>query len=60
MAQVYPEDRGTNYAIRDGRKAAALIDGWLDRTAGEPAELEKVLNVPVVAKIPLMKSGTRL
>jgi hypothetical protein len=32
MAQVYPEDRGTNYAIRDGRRAAALIDAWLDRT----------------------------
>src|SRR5258706_1228808 len=32
MAQVYPEDRGTNYAIRDGRKAAALIDAWLERT----------------------------
>ena len=31
MAQVYPEDRGTNYAIRDGRKAAALIDAWLGR-----------------------------
>jgi len=25
MAQVYPEDRGTNYAIRDGRKVAAAI-----------------------------------
>jgi protoporphyrinogen oxidase len=25
MAQVYPEDRGTNYAIRDGRKIAALL-----------------------------------
>jgi protoporphyrinogen oxidase len=25
MAQVYPEDRGTNYAIRDGRRAAARI-----------------------------------
>jgi len=32
MAQVYPEDRGTNYAIRDGRRAAALIDAWLERT----------------------------
>jgi protoporphyrinogen oxidase len=31
MAQVYPEDRGTNYAIRDGRKAAALIDAWVDQ-----------------------------
>ncbi len=25
MAQIYPEDRGTNYAIRDGAKAAAAI-----------------------------------
>lgn len=25
MAQIYPEDRGTNYAIREGRKAAELI-----------------------------------
>ena len=22
MAQIYPEDRGTNYAIRDGQKVA--------------------------------------
>lgn len=25
MAQIYPEDRGTNYAIREGRRAAALV-----------------------------------
>src|SRR5262249_30132877 len=25
MAQIYPEDRGTNYAIRDGRKVAAKL-----------------------------------
>lgn len=25
MAQVYPEDRGTNYAVRDGRAAARTI-----------------------------------
>jgi len=25
MAQVYPEDRGTNYAIREGRKVAQTI-----------------------------------
>jgi protoporphyrinogen oxidase len=25
MAQIYPEDRGTNYAIRDGEKVAELI-----------------------------------
>lgn len=27
MAQVYPEDRGTNYAIREGRKIAARLGG---------------------------------
>lgn len=25
MAQVYPEDRGTNYAIRDGRKVGKIV-----------------------------------
>jgi protoporphyrinogen oxidase len=25
MAQIYPEDRGTNYAIREGRKAGRLV-----------------------------------
>jgi uncharacterized protein involved in exopolysaccharide biosynthesis len=40
--------------------AILLLLGWLDRTAGEPRDLEKALNVAVVAKIPLMKSGTRL
>ena len=25
MAQIYPEDRGTNYAIREGKKIADLI-----------------------------------
>jgi hypothetical protein len=25
MAQVYPEDRGTNYAIREGRRVAGAI-----------------------------------
>ena len=29
MAQVYPEDRGTNYAIRDGRGTAGLADAFL-------------------------------
>jgi protoporphyrinogen oxidase len=32
MAQIYPEDRGTNYAIRDGRKIASLIINYLSRT----------------------------
>ena len=25
MAQIYPEDRGTNYAIRDGRKIGRIV-----------------------------------
>ena len=29
MAQIYPEDRGTNYAVRDGRAAAATVAAWL-------------------------------
>jgi protoporphyrinogen oxidase len=29
MAQVYPEDRGTNYAVRDGRAVATLVDAFL-------------------------------
>lgn len=31
MAQIYPEDRGTNYAIREGNAAAARIDEQLAR-----------------------------
>jgi len=31
MAQIYPEDRGTNYAIREGRKAGAAIAVALGR-----------------------------
>ncbi|MCP4609824.1 MAG: NAD(P)/FAD-dependent oxidoreductase [Planctomycetes bacterium] len=27
MAQIYPEDRGVNYAIRDGRNIAKYVDG---------------------------------
>lgn len=29
MAQIYPEDRGTNYAVRDGRVAASKIACFL-------------------------------
>jgi protoporphyrinogen oxidase len=29
MAQIYPEDRGTNYAIREGRKIAAEVESRL-------------------------------
>jgi hypothetical protein len=25
MAQIYPEDRGTNYAIREGRKIGVAL-----------------------------------
>jgi hypothetical protein len=26
FSQIYPEDRGTNYAVREGEKVAELID----------------------------------
>jgi hypothetical protein len=29
MAQIYPEDRGTNYAIREGREVARAISARL-------------------------------
>ena len=32
MAQIYPEDRGTNYAIRQGRDAAAALQNILHRS----------------------------
>jgi len=31
MAQIYPEDRGTNYAIREGRRAARIVAAALGR-----------------------------
>src|SRR5262245_15664336 len=31
MAQIYPEDRGTNYAIREGREVARQIEAWTGR-----------------------------
>ncbi|MFG3017907.1 NAD(P)/FAD-dependent oxidoreductase [Streptomyces sp. NPDC048254] len=33
MAQVFPEDRGTNYAVRDGRRAGRLIADRLSAAA---------------------------
>jgi protoporphyrinogen oxidase len=39
MAQVYPEDRGTNYAIREGRRVAGVIAGALESgSVPEPPE----------------------
>jgi hypothetical protein len=35
MAQVFPEDRGTNYAIREGRRTGLLMTDRR-RTAGGP------------------------
>ena len=39
MAQVYPEDRGTNYAIRDGRGAARALVAELADSLPEPLEM---------------------
>jgi len=32
MAQIYPEDRGTNYAVREGKRIAALVNEHLRHT----------------------------
>lgn len=37
MAQIYPEDRGTNYAIREGRRVAGKIAERFGRAAGPSA-----------------------
>ena len=36
MAQVYPEDRGTNYAVRDGQTVGLLADSFLSARLGHP------------------------
>ena len=41
MAQVYPEDRGTNYAIREGRRVAGIMTGALNASVQhEPSEVD--------------------
>jgi protoporphyrinogen oxidase len=47
MAQVYPEDRGTNYAIREGRVAGRRIAESLAQTSGQPAEDTRELTLIV-------------
>ncbi len=51
MAQIYPEDRGTNYAVRYGRKVAARIIEELasQPAAGSPSEQRLVGNRENVA-----------
>jgi protoporphyrinogen oxidase len=31
FSQIYPEDRGTNYAVREGNKIAQLVQEYLDK-----------------------------
>ena len=38
FAQVFPEDRGTNFAVREGLAAARLITGHLQTEPGARAE----------------------
>jgi protoporphyrinogen oxidase len=47
MAQVYPEDRGTNYAIREGRSAGRKIADALHReAASHPSAMASALTAP--------------
>ncbi len=43
MAQIYPEDRGTNYAVRYGRRVAREILASVSSTQGEPEPLRRVV-----------------
>jgi protoporphyrinogen oxidase len=47
MAQIYPEDRGTNYAVRYGRKVAKEILASLDVPQGETEPLRRVVGQSV-------------
>ena len=35
MAQIYPEDRGTNYAIRDGRRIGVTVAAAMQKLGQE-------------------------
>ncbi len=43
MSHIYPWDRGTNFAVDIGRKAAAEILGW-ESWSSEPAAAEPAIN----------------
>jgi protoporphyrinogen oxidase len=47
MAQIYPEDRGTNYAVRYGRKVAREILANISAHQGEPETLQRVVGQAV-------------
>jgi protoporphyrinogen oxidase len=47
MAQIYPEDRGTNYAVRYGRKVAREILASISTTHGESESSEHVVGKAV-------------
>jgi protoporphyrinogen oxidase len=40
MAQVYPEDRGTNYAIREGRKLGARLAGLMSASTAQTKPIQ--------------------
>lgn len=47
MAQIYPEDRGTNYAVRYGRKVARDILATLPASGGESDSTERFVGQAV-------------
>ena len=50
MAQVYPEDRGTNYAIRDGRATARLAGECIP--VGPPTRPLQALSALIYGRMP--------
>lgn len=49
MAQIYPEDRGTNYAVRQGRQAARQVAETLRRRPPRGAKRALDCNRPLAA-----------
>jgi hypothetical protein len=47
MAQIYPEDRGTNYAVRYGRKVAREIIASVPSVQGETESLGRIVGQAV-------------
>ncbi|HZY17331.1 MAG TPA: NAD(P)/FAD-dependent oxidoreductase [Ramlibacter sp.] len=46
MAQIYPEDRGTNYAIRQGRDMGRVLAAGLTGGAGQPGRERSAVQAP--------------
>jgi protoporphyrinogen oxidase len=59
MAQVYPEDRGTNYAIREGRAVGRMVAASLGRAAVVTSDAPRAAGPPPLSPAPVAPVGER-